>query len=149
MARRAFFSFHYGRDIWRANVVRKSWVLHTDRQSSGFFDASLWEEAKLKGDAAIKRMIDNALLNTSVSVVLIGQETSTRRYVQYEIEQSIARGNGLLGIYIHKIPDNNRNVDEQGTNPLPRGYSTYRWNADDGYNNIGTWIEEAAKAAGK
>ena len=58
MARRVFFSFHYERDIWRANQVRNSWVTQPDRESAGFFDASLWEEAKRKGDAAIKKMID-------------------------------------------------------------------------------------------
>ena len=41
MARRVFFSFHYERDIWRANVVRNSW-LTKDREAAGFFDASLW-----------------------------------------------------------------------------------------------------------
>ena len=28
-----------------------------DREVAGYFDASLWEEAKEKGDAAIKKMI--------------------------------------------------------------------------------------------
>ena len=149
MARRAFFSFHYERDIWRANVVRNSWVVQPNRESAGFFDASLWEEAKLKGDAAIKKLIDDGLNNTSVTVVLIGQETSDRKYVQYEIEKSIERGNGLLGIFIHKIPNKDKSTDEQGVNPLPKGYPTYRWNADDGYNNLGTWVEDAAKKAGR
>lgn len=26
MARRVFFSFHYERDIWRANQVRNRWI---------------------------------------------------------------------------------------------------------------------------
>lgn len=76
MARRAFFSFHYERDIWRANVVRNSWVTQ-NREAAGYFDASLWEEAKKKGDGAIKAMIDSALINTSVTVVLVGQETAS------------------------------------------------------------------------
>ena len=48
MARRVFFSFHYERDIWRVNVVRNSW-LTKGREAAGFWDASLWEEAKKKG----------------------------------------------------------------------------------------------------
>lgn len=148
MARHTFFSFHYERDIWRANVVRNSWVTQ-DRKSAGFFDASLWEEAKKKGDAAIKKMIDDALVGTSVTAVLIGQETSTRTYVKYEIEKSIERGNGLLGVYISKIKDKDGNEDEMGANPLPAGYKTYLWNKDDGYTNFGSWVEAAAKAAGK
>lgn len=32
---------------------------------------------------------------------------------------------------------------------IPKGYSFYLWNKDDGYNNMGDWIEEAATAAGQ
>jgi len=148
MARRVFFSFHYERDIWRANVVRKSWVTK-DREGAGFFDASLWEAAKKKGDAAIKKMIDDALKNTSVTVVLIGAQTANRSYVKYEIEQSIARGNGLLGIRIEKIKNKDGYTDEAGPNPLSSKYRLHLWNKDDGYENFGAWVERAAKDAGR
>lgn len=148
MARRAFFSFHYQRDIWRANVVRNSWVTQ-DREAAGFFDASLWEEAQTKGDTAIKALIDKGLVNTSVTVVLIGKETASRSYVKYEIEQSIARGNGLLGIHIEKIANSKGDTDDTGPNPLPSRYPVYWWNKDGGYKNMGDWIEQAARAAGR
>ena len=47
MAKRVFFSFHY-QDVsdFRANVVRNHWLLKSDRSTSGFFDASIWETAK-------------------------------------------------------------------------------------------------------
>jgi hypothetical protein len=148
MARRVFFSFHYERDIWRANVVRNSWV-GREREASGFFDGSLWEEAKMSGDAAIKRLIDRALQHTSVTAVLIGAETAERGYVRYEIQKSIERGNGLLGIRIEKIANNQGRTDEPGGNPLPAGYKLYRWNTDKGYLNFGAWVEAAARAAGR
>src|SRR5271169_7016882 len=91
MARKVFFSFHYERDIWRTNVVRNSGIVE-GTAAAGFHDASLWEEAKKKGDADVKKLIDNALLGTSVTVVLIGAQTSQRKFVDYEIEKSIARG---------------------------------------------------------
>lgn len=147
MARRVFFSFHYDRDVWRASVVRNSW-LTKDREAAGFFDAGIWEEAKKKGDAAIKAMIDSALKNTSVTAVLNGQETATRTYVKYEIDQSIARGNGLLGVRIEKIGNSKGQVDEAGPNPLPAKYPIYLWNKNEGYKNFGAWVEAAAKAAG-
>ena len=84
MARRAFFSFHYERDIWRTNVVRNSGVVEGSA-AAGFHDASLWEEAKKKSDAEVKKLIDKGLLGTSVTIVLIGAETSTRTFVDYEI----------------------------------------------------------------
>lgn len=75
---------------------------------------SLWEEAKRKGDAEVKRLIDQELVGTSVTVVLIGAQTAERKIVDYEIEKSIARGNGLLGIYISGIKDQNGHLDAQG-----------------------------------
>ena len=57
MARKVFFSFHYERDIWRTNVIRNSGVVEGSA-AAGFHDASLWEEAKKKGDAEVKRLID-------------------------------------------------------------------------------------------
>ncbi|MFM9500355.1 TIR domain-containing protein [Streptomyces galilaeus] len=142
MARRTFFSFHYERDVWRSAVVRKSAVLKPDI-SPEFIDASLWEESKLKGDDALRKLITDALYGTTVTAVLIGAETSKRRWVNYEISQSIERGNGLFGIYIHNIRDQHGNRDSKGINPLGPEFATYDWVNDDGYNNLSKWVEAA------
>lgn len=147
MARRVFFSFKYKNDVSRAMVVRKSWVTQ-EREAAGFVDAADFEEIKKEGDAAIKRWIDNQLKGTSVTVVLVGSKTCTSRWVKYEIEKSAHDGKGLLGIDISKIKDLNRNTSER-CGKLPKGYSFYLWNTDDGYANMGDWIEKAAKAAGR
>jgi hypothetical protein len=81
-----------------------------------------------------------------VTVVLIGAETSQRKFVVYEIEQSIARGNGLLVIYISGIKDCNGNTDSQGLIPwrlVEAGAPTYYWDRD----RFGEWIEAAYKKA--
>ena len=160
MARRTFFSFHYERDVWRAGQVRNSWVTQDDREAAGFWDAASWEEVKKKGDEAIKRWIDKQLTGTSVTVVLIGAETSTRPYVDYEITESHKKGNGLLGIYIHNLKDSNSKTDTKGPNPFDKWtfrngsnqvvtYPTYDWVSNDGRKNMGEWIEAAAKKAGR
>ena len=145
MARKVFFSFHYERDIWRTNVVRNSGVVE-GHAAAGFHDSSLWEEAKKKGDADVKTLIDKALVGTSVTVVLIGAETSQRKYVDYEIEKSIARGNGLLGIYISDIKDQNEKTDIQGSAPhrlITAGAPCQYWDR----NKFGEWVEAAYKKA--
>ena len=170
MARRVFFSFHFQRDIFRVNVVRNHWLTKPDHLEAGFYDASLWEEAKKKGDAAIKSLIDTKLNGTSVTAVLIGLETHQRKYVLYEIEKSIRDNKGLFGIYIHDIKDikdikdiNNGGVDSRGQNPfdmvsvkqgsitVPASqiYPSYHWTTGMGYANFTTWVETAAKAAGR
>jgi hypothetical protein len=45
VARRAFFSFHYQRDVWRVNQIRNLPEI-VGSAAAGFQDASLWEEAK-------------------------------------------------------------------------------------------------------
>jgi hypothetical protein len=147
MARRVFFSFHYQNDVWRASNIRNSHVVE-GVASAGFADASIWEEAKKKGDVAIKNMINKALESTTVTAVLIGSQTAQRKYVTYEIEESIRRGNGLLGVYIDQIKDQNGNTSVRGAVPAAltkAGAPVYVWDR----NQFGGWVEAAAAKAGK
>lgn len=162
MARRVFFSFHYENDVWRANVVRNSWVTQ-DRKSAGFIDAADFEEIKKGGESAIKKWIREQLEGTSVTVVLIGSDTSNRDYVKYELEKSWEKGNGILGIYIHGIKDKDGYTSKKGDNSFGpiftsskddkkyffERFKTYDWVSDNGFQNMGDWIEKAAKDAGK
>lgn len=148
MARRVFFSFHYQRDIWRVNQIR-SIPNVTGCAAAGFQDASLWEEAEKKGDADIKKLIDKGLENTSVTVVFIGAKTAGRKYINYEIQQSIERGNGIVGIQIHHLKDHDGNTDSAGDTPAKLtagGYKVYKYVDTE---SLGKRIEEAATNAGK
>ncbi|MBL7022228.1 TIR domain-containing protein [Patescibacteria group bacterium] len=144
--RKVFFSFKYD-DVWRANVVRNSWVAE-GKEAAGYIDKAEFEEVEKGGDDAIKKWIDDQLKGTSVSVILVGANTCKSKWVKYEIEKSIEMGNGLLGIDISKIKDQNQEMTERCAK-LPEGYSFYLWNNGDGYHNMGDWIETAAKDAGK
>jgi hypothetical protein len=68
-----------------------------------------------------------------------------------------------LGIYIHQKKNLNGNTDLKGDNSFGpiftnnidnkkyffERFSTYDWVDNDGYNNLGTWVEMAAKQAGR
>jgi len=158
MARQTFFSFRYKADNWRAANARSSWVTQ-DRKASGFFDTAKWEEVKKKKDSDIESWIDEQLKGTSVTVVLIGSDTAGKKWINYEITASHKKSNGMLGIYIHKKKDSKGNSMTKGKNPFDSWtfkkagkvieYPTYDWVDDDGYNNMGDWIESAATAAGR
>ncbi len=156
MTRRVFFSFHYERDVWRANQVRNHWVTKPDSEAAGFVDAAEFERVKGQGEGAVERWIDGQLEGTSVTAVLIGRETSERPYVIYEIKKSYQKGNGLLGIYIHNLEDRQGQKDTRGQNPfdklgvpLSNIYPTYDWVNDRGYDNFAEWVEKVAQKAGK
>jgi hypothetical protein len=145
MARKVFFSFHYGRDIWRVNVVRNSGLIE-GFAAAGFHDASVWEEAEREGSDAIQRLIDKGLEVTSVTAVLIGAETANRRWISYEIEQSAERKHGILGVRINSIKDQYGKTDVPGPIPaalLKLGAPIYAWE----YGRFGQWVEQAYKAA--
>ncbi|TDN42287.1 TIR-like protein DUF1863 [Curtobacterium flaccumfaciens] len=142
--RKVFFSFHFERDAWRVGQVRNSNVVG-EGFVNPYYDRAAWETIKKGSDAAIKKWIDGQIKGTSVTAVLIGSETASRKWVQYEIEETIRQGHGLIGIDISKIKDKDLQTDPTGVNPLPVGTPYYAWNRDNGRENLGTWIEEAAK----
>ncbi|CUW46305.1 TIR domain-containing protein [Novacetimonas hansenii] len=200
MARRTFFSFHYQPDVNRAWVVRNSWVTKVaqgERNDAGFFDSSVFEASKKESDDALKRFLREGLKNTTVTCVLVGAETSLRRWVRYEIFRSFMRGNGLLAVRIHNIGSLHSPTSAIGHNPfqslaftvnhntlefkefkttgwqsasdvgtMPLNdvaydlegrtnhtfsclFPIYDWTVDNGYDNLGAWIETAAKKAKK
>jgi hypothetical protein len=117
MAKRVFFSFDYQDVIdFRANVVRNHWMTKPDRESAGFFDASIWETAKKTGSVAVKRLINSGLDGTSVTCVLIGSQTYARPWVRYEILKSFRKGNSILAVHINSIRGKG-----QITKPKPKG----------------------------
>lgn len=103
--RRVFFSFHYQEDIFRVNQIRNSWRFghENEREDSGFFDASLWERSRRESPESLKRLIRDGLKNTSVTCVLAGEYTYQRRWVRYEIAQSIVQGNGLFVVGLNGL----------------------------------------------
>ena len=146
MTRKVFFSFKYD-DVHRAMNVRNSNVIG-GVMKSGFIDKADFEKVEREGSQAIQTWIDNQLNGTSVTVVLVGANTHKSKWVKYEIDQSIARGNGLLTIDISKIADMQGITTDCCSLGAP-GYKLYYWNRDDGRANLGAWVEAAASAAGK
>jgi hypothetical protein len=121
MARRVFFSFHYG-DIMNANIVRMSGEFKPTKET-GFYDKSLWEDAETKGKSALQKLIDDGLRNTSVTCFLLGAKTSTRPWCKYELEKSIADKKGILGILLP-------NQTEHGPKWIINHGTVYKWDHD-------------------
>lgn len=117
MPRFVFFSFAFN-DVknFKVNVVRNSWL--ANNRDETFIDGSMWEKSKSKGDVFLKTLIQTGLSKTSVTTVLIGEDT-TRRWVNYEIVKSFEKGNGIFGIHINRIRGTT-GLTSRGMNPLER-----------------------------
>ena len=114
MTRKAFYSFHYEADAWRAAQVRNMGVV----DGNAPVHDNTWEEVKRGGDNAIKRWIDNQMHGRSVTIVLIGAATAGRKWINYEICQSWDNRKGIFGIYIHNLLDSNGYPSAMGANPF-------------------------------
>lgn len=118
-ARNVFYSFHY-RDVFRVNHVRNANKIRPNDKGRYLTpnDRSLWEKVKKTNPAALRRLIDSRLNGTSVTCVLAGLETWSREWVRYEIARSLARGNGLLTVFINGCQCPNEGFAPRGQDPL-------------------------------
>ena len=114
MKRQVFFSFHYSNDNWRASQVRNMGRV----SGESTFSDNEWEEVKLKSDAMIELWIDKQMAKRSCVVVLIGENTAGRKWINYEIKKAIELDKGIVGIYIHNLKDIFGNQNNQGRNPF-------------------------------
>ena len=158
MARKVFFSFNYHNDCWRASQVRNMGIVEGNCPLSD----NKWEDVKHKGSKAIQTWIDNNLYGRSCTIVLIGNETADRKWIDYEIEKSWENGKGLLGIYIHNLKNRLSEKDIKGNNsfenfstgqkrlsqivkvynpPYLKSTSVYGYIKE----NIELWVEDAIK----
>lgn len=158
MARRVFYSFHYKPDCTRAARVRNMGVVEGNKPAND----NDWEEITSGGDKAIKKWIDEQLDGKSCNVVLIGENTAGRKWINYEIETAWNTKKGLVGVYVHKLKDLDGNQSSKGTNPFEvftigekkkqmssvvKAYNPPYSDSKDAYNyiseNLADWIEEA------
>lgn len=156
MARKVFYSFHYKPDNWRASKVRNIGAIEGNKPATD----NDWETVTGRGDAAIEKWIKDQMVGRSCAVVLIGQNTAGRKWINYEIVESWKKGMGLFGIHIHNVTNSSGEQSSKGSNPFsgfkigdkslssivkaydpPFSTSSYVYNHIA--ENIADWIDEA------
>lgn len=114
MARKAFFSFHYVPDNWRASQVRQMGALEGNQAVKD----NDWETITKGGEAAIKKWIGEQMSGRSCAVVLIGANTAGRKWINYEIEKAWNDGKGVVGVHIHGLKNSGESQATKGGNPF-------------------------------
>jgi hypothetical protein len=105
-------------------------------------------------DYVMRRIRELYLQDSTVTIVLIGQCTWARRYVDWEIQSSLRAGaastrNGLLGIILPSARDNPRAPNRLALNlPKRTGEDGYaRWyHYPSGPDELAAWIHDAYNA---
>jgi hypothetical protein len=111
-----FYSFHYDRDAWRVQQIINMGAL----EGQTILNAQKWEEVKRKGDQAIQDWIADQMKYKTAVVVLAGNQTANRPWVQYEISYAWNNYKPLVGIRINGLADSSGNSDSPGENPFKR-----------------------------
>jgi hypothetical protein len=120
MTRRVFYSFHYKPDVMRVSQVRNIGALAANKPASD----NDWETVKSGKDTAIKKWIADQMNGRSCTVVLIGENTANRKWINHEIVKSWDDGMGVVGIYIHGLKNTDGFISKKGANPFDHiGYA--------------------------
>jgi Thoeris protein ThsB, TIR-like domain len=114
MKRQVFYSFHYQPDAQRASQVRQIGAIEGNRPASD----NDWEQVTKGGNKAIEKWIASQLQGRSCTVVLVGQSTANRKWINYEIRQSWNAGMGVVGIRIHGLKNLAGQTAAMGKNPF-------------------------------
>lgn len=114
MARKCFYSFHYQPDCTRVAQIRGIGTIDGNRPASD----NDWETVTKGGESAIKKWIAGQMKGKSCTVVLVGEKTAGRKWINYEIVQSWDAGMGVVGIYIHGIKNIKGETASKGKNPF-------------------------------
>ncbi|NWD22622.1 TIR domain-containing protein [Pseudomonas yamanorum] len=157
MPKECFFSFHYKPDNWRVSQVKQIGAIN----EQPLLASNKWEEIKKEGDKAVEKWITDNMKGKKCLVVLIGENTASRRWVKYEIKKAWKDGLGILAIHIHNLKDSDGNQAKKGADPFSdltvdgeavKGtvydppYSTSTYVYDHIKENIEDWVNKAIKA---
>lgn len=162
MARKCFFSFHYLPDNWRVGTIRGIGAIEGNQPALD----NAWEKVTKGGDSEIQKWIDSQMKGRTCAIVLIGENTAKRKWIDYEIKKAWDDGMGVLGIHIHGIKDKNGFTSNKGHNPFlhlslgknssslgPQVYDPNGIDSKAKYNNIAenidSWIEKAIEIRNK
>lgn len=114
MAASTFTSFHFDRDYWRVQMVRNMGAI----EGNQIISPQAWETVKGKGKTAIEEWIDEEMKGKSAVIVLVGKETASRDWVNYEIRKAWNDKRPLVGVRINGLKNKDGFTDTQGPDPL-------------------------------
>lgn len=112
--RQVFYSFHFKKDCWRAATVRSIGVIEGNKPAPD----NDWETVTASGDQAIKKWIADQMEYRSCTIVLVGEQTANRKWINHEIIESWKAGMGVVGIYIHGLKNQGGYTSNKGKNPF-------------------------------
>jgi hypothetical protein len=144
--RRVFVSYHHGGDQYAVDAFIRQFADGFEV----FSDSSLERAADSDDVDYLARVCREGIDGTSTTIVILGQQTGCRKFVDWEIRHTLEREHGLLGILRPgvslsaacvppRLADNSYNA------PAGREYAALHGYPNSPYE-LQRWIEEAVAA---
>lgn len=126
------FISHYEKDDIHVQSLKKRLISQGYDVKNFSVDSTKHKDGRRPTDSVIKRLLDIRIKTASTFICLIGPDTHTRKWVNYEVRKAYLEGKKIIGIYTH---GNKNNVE------LPEafkkyGNSTLGWNSIEKLGNI-------------
>ncbi|MBW2570427.1 MAG: TIR domain-containing protein [Deltaproteobacteria bacterium] len=139
MGRKVFVSYSHRLDQTVADDFRS---IFSDERDA-FIDKSIREDIGELGNETIKSRLSTLIRDASVTVVLIGQDTGGRSWIDWEIYNSLRQGfqnerNGLLGV---RIPYKQQWIPQRLLDNTPEMGNIIDWPSN--YRTLANEIENA------
>lgn len=156
--RQVFYSFYYKPDCWRASTVRNIGAIEGNKPAPD----NDWERITSGGEEDIKKWIKEQMEYKSCTVVLVGNNTADRKWINHEIIESWNRGMGVVGIHIHGLKNQDGYISNKGENPfdfitftdtgnklstIVKCYNPSGTNSKERYDWISEYLEAAVEEA--
>ena len=126
------FISHYGKDDGHVQSLKQRLKNQGYDVRNFSVDSTNHKDGRKPSDAVVQRLLDMRIKWSSTFICLIGPDTHTRKWVNYEIRLAHLQGKRIVGVYTH---GSNNSVE------LPEAYKKYGsppigWNSVDKLGEI-------------
>lgn len=118
---RVFVSYHHRGDQGSVDRFRREY----SETAEVFTDSSITRAANSTDVNYLARVCREAITGTSVTIVLVGRQTGGRKFVDWEIMDTLEKGHGLLGILAPGVDSNYAWVPARLEDNINTGYAGY------------------------
>lgn len=126
------FISHFGKDDKYVQDLKSRLIKNECNVRNFSIDSSKHKDGRRPSDAVVTRLLNIRIKSCSTFICLLGPDTHTRPWVNYEIRKAYKEGKKVIGIYTHGNKDK-----VELPEPMKRyGTSTIGWNSLDKLSDI-------------
>lgn len=132
MEKRNIFISHYFKDDDKVQDIKRRLIERNYDVRNFSVDSTKHKDGRTPSKEVIQRYLKMRIKASSTFVCLIGSDTHTRPWVDFEIQEAINQGKKIIGVYTHGNKDK-----VEIPEPLKKyGASIIGWNSIDKLGDI-------------